>query len=93
MPPKGGYLPFCKLNCQSPIKVKNQTLKYQKVSETKKLCLNTIKCSNFALSYKKNNFSPKKMHITANLDVILRNASFWQFLIIFLGLKVFSFVK
>ena len=42
------------------IKVKNQTSKYRKVSETKKLCLNTFKCSKFSLFYQKIIFDPKK---------------------------------
>ena len=33
------------------------------------------------------------MQITANFDVILRNTTFWQFLVFFGGEKDFFFVK
>ena len=43
----------------------NQTSKYQKVAETKKLRLNTYKCSKFSLFYKKNRLKPQKKKKTA----------------------------
>ena len=42
------------------------------MSEAKKLCLNTFKCTKFSLFYKKKIFGPK-MQITANFDIILKN--------------------
>ena len=57
--------------------------------EAEQLRLNTFKCSNFSLMYKKRYFWPQKMQITANVDIILENGPFC----IFLGLKYFVVVQ
>ena len=46
IPFKGSYRQFCS---QSLMKVKNQTSRYQKNTETKKTRLNTFKCSKILL--------------------------------------------
>ena len=59
------------------------TSKFQKMCETKKIRLDTFKCSKFFLFYKKINFRPKKMQITDNFDIILKHARLLQFFALF----------
>ena len=61
MPLKGGYwLPAILYICFTLIKV-NQTSKYQIVSETKELRLNTFKCLSFYMIRRKITFNPPKI--------------------------------